>query len=45
METYDVTVTREDDLWVAVVHGLPPGVLAAGDWEHFGELHDELPCL
>lgn len=45
MTTYDVTVTREDNLWVADVHGLPKGVVSANDWEHFAELHDELPDL
>lgn len=45
MNTYTVTVTREDNLWVAVVDGLPKGVIGAMDYEHFGQLHDELPEL
>lgn len=45
MSIYDVTVTREDNLWVAVVHELPKGVVSAMDWEHFADLHTELPDL
>lgn len=43
MNAYTVTVTREDNLWVAVVDGLPKGVIGAMDYEHFATLHDELP--
>ena len=45
MTAYGVTVTREDDLWVAVVDGLPKGVIGAADYEHFADLHVELPEL
>jgi len=39
---YEVTVSREDDLWVAVVAGLVP---AATDVEHFGDLETEVRDL
>ncbi len=42
MTSYDVTVTREDNLWVAVVHGLSP---AATDVEHFADLDLEVRDL
>jgi hypothetical protein len=45
MTAYSVTVTREDDLWVAVVEGLPKGVIGAADYERFADLHVELPEL
>lgn len=40
--TYDVTVTREDNLWVAVVRQLMPG---ATDVEHFADLDTEVRDL
>ena len=42
MAAYEVTVTREDDLWVAVVAGLSP---AATDVAHFAELETEVRDL
>ena len=39
---YEVTVSREDNLWVAVVTGLAP---AATDVEHFGDLETEVRDL
>lgn len=45
MATYTVTVTREDDLWVAVVHGLPPTTSGAMDYQHLAELHDDIPLF
>lgn len=41
MACYDVTITREDDLWVAVVHGLPEHVVGAFDGERLAELVDD----
>lgn len=43
MTSYDVTVTREEDLWVAVVHGLPANVAGAIDGEHLAELVADAP--
>lgn len=43
MTGYDVTVTREDELWVAVVHGLPPNVVGVIDSEHLAELVADVP--
>ncbi|MQA62232.1 MAG: hypothetical protein GEU86_12185 [Actinophytocola sp.] len=43
MKHYDVTVSRGDDLWTAVVGGLGQGVVGAMDYESFAELHAELP--
>jgi hypothetical protein len=37
-----VTISREDDLWVAVVADLPGG---ATDVEHFADLESEVPDL
>lgn len=45
MTTYTVTVTREDNLWTAVVDGLPRGVVGAMDYENFGDVADEVPEL
>ena len=45
MTTYNVTVTREDDLWVAEVHGLPPHLLGITDVEHFADLAVEVRDL
>lgn len=28
---YDVTISRDDKLWVATVHGMPPHLLAVTD--------------
>ncbi|KAA2258755.1 MerR [Solihabitans fulvus] len=42
MTAYDVTVSREDNLWVAVVDGLAP---AATDVEHFADLETEVRDL
>ncbi|MPY98510.1 MAG: hypothetical protein GEU97_11030 [Actinophytocola sp.] len=39
----NVTVTRDDGLWVAVAEGLPEGVVGAMDYEHFSDLHAEFP--
>jgi hypothetical protein len=39
MTAYDVTVTREDNLWVAVIAELSPG---ATDVEHFADLDVEV---
>lgn len=40
--TYRVHVSREDDLWVSVVEGLPGG---ATDTEHFADVEDEVRDL
>ncbi|WP_409186709.1 MerR [Amycolatopsis sp. VS8301801F10] len=41
--TFTVTVTREDNLWVAVVtDGLEPGVVGAADFERFAEIDPEM---
>jgi hypothetical protein len=32
MATYEVIVTREDNLWVADVRGLPHGVVGVAAW-------------
>lgn len=40
LPTYEVTVTREDDLWVAVAQGLPVGVVGAADVDHFTDVED-----
>lgn len=45
MTTYTVTVTREDDLWVALVDGLPRHLIGAADYDSFTTLHDEVPWL
>lgn len=42
---YDVTVTRDDNLWVATVHGLPPHLIAVTDVEHFADLDIEVRDL
>lgn len=42
MTAYEVTVGREDNLWVAVVSGLLP---AATDVEHFSDLDTEVRDL
>lgn len=43
MKRYDVTVSRDDNIWTAVVGGLGQGVVGAMDYETFAELHAELP--
>lgn len=40
LPTYEVTVTREDNLWVAVAHGLPDGLVGAADFDHFTDVED-----
>jgi hypothetical protein len=42
---YDVTISRDDNLWVATVHGLPPHLLAVTDVEHFADLDVEVRDL
>lgn len=43
--TYEVWVTREDNLWVADVRGLPPHLIGATDVEHFADLDEEVRDL
>lgn len=45
MTTYEVIVTREDNLWVADVQGLPPHLVGATDVEHFADLDVEVRDL
>ncbi|MGH3546378.1 MAG: hypothetical protein ACRDPW_10725 [Mycobacteriales bacterium] len=45
MSGYDATVTREEDLWVAEVFGLPENVLSVFDDLHFADLLDAVPDL
>jgi DNA-directed RNA polymerase specialized sigma24 family protein len=45
MKTYRATVTRDDNLWAAVVDGLPPHAIGATDAEHFAELDTEVRDL
>jgi DNA-directed RNA polymerase specialized sigma subunit len=45
MTTYRVTVTRDSDVWAAVVDDLPPHVIGATDVEHFAELEPEVRDL
>ncbi|MDQ3053710.1 MAG: hypothetical protein M3R66_07760 [Actinomycetota bacterium] len=42
---YDVTISRDDNLWVAAVHDLPPHLLAVTDVEHFADLDVEVRDL
>lgn len=42
MTTYAVTVTRDGNLWAAVVHGLPPHVIGATDAERFADLEADV---
>jgi len=42
---YDVTVTRDDNLWVATVHGLPPHLIGVTDVENFADLDVEVRDL
>lgn len=45
MKTYVVTVIRDEDLWVARIDGLPPGTVGTADYEHFADLHADVPEL
>lgn len=45
MTIYEVTVTRDDGLWAAVIDGLPPHVIGATDVERFGDLEVEVRDL
>lgn len=38
----DGAVTRHDGLWSAIVHGIPDGISAGYDVEHFAELRDSV---
>jgi DNA-directed RNA polymerase specialized sigma24 family protein len=42
MKIYEVTVTRDDNLWAAVVHGLPPHVIGATDAERLADLESDV---
>lgn len=44
MTTYTVTVTREENLWVADASSDAVGP-AAMDYEHLAELHDDMPSF
>lgn len=43
--TYTATVTREDDLWVVEIDGLPQNVSSAADYESLPELFEDTPEL
>lgn len=43
--TYEVRMTREDNLWVADVRGLPPHLIGATDVERFADLDGEVRDL
>jgi predicted transcriptional regulator len=45
MTIYRVSVTRDGDVWAAVVDGLPPHVIGATDVERFSELESEVRDL
>ncbi|MGH3301823.1 MAG: hypothetical protein ACRDOK_09095 [Streptosporangiaceae bacterium] len=45
MTLYEVTVTRDDGLWAAVISGLPPHVIGATDVERFADLATEVRDL
>jgi hypothetical protein len=45
MTIYEVTVTRDDGLWAAVISGLPPQMIGATDVERFAELDTEVRDL
>ena len=45
MITYEVTVTRDENLWAVVVDGLPPGLIGATDVERFEDLDTEVRDL
>ena len=45
MTTYRVTVTRDDDVWAAVIDGLPPHMIGATDVERFSDLEPEVRDL
>lgn len=40
MTTYRVTVEREDQVWTALVEGLPSRVFGATDTDRFGDLEE-----
>lgn len=43
MPDYTVTVTRDENLWVVRVAGLPEHVAGVADYLHFSEIKDEVP--
>jgi predicted XRE-type DNA-binding protein len=45
MTVYEVTVTRDDGLWAAVIGGLPPHLIGATDVERFADLEMEVRDL
>lgn len=45
MTTYQVTVTRDENLWAAVIDGLPAGMIGATDAERFEDLDTEVRDL
>lgn len=45
MTIYEVTVTRDDGLWAAVINGLPPQAIGATDVERFADLDTEVRDL
>ncbi|MBO0835767.1 MAG: MerR [Actinobacteria bacterium] len=45
MIMYEVTVTRDDGLWAAVISGLPPLMIGATDVERFADLDVEVRDL
>lgn len=42
MTTYNVTVTHEDNLWVADVANTPSHVVGVMDYEHLADLHADV---
>jgi hypothetical protein len=42
---YEVTVTRDDGLWAAVISGLPPHMIGATDVDRFADLDTEVRDL
>lgn len=45
MTTYQVTVTRDENLWAALIDGLPAGMIGATDAERFEDLDTEVRDL
>lgn len=45
MTRYTVTVATEDSRWVALVDGLPEGVVGAMDYVNLADVADEVPEL
>ncbi|WP_017569274.1 hypothetical protein [Nocardiopsis halotolerans] len=43
MPDYTATVTRDEDLWVVRISGLPEHVVGTVDYVHFSEIKDEVP--